>query len=441
MSVLKPTALRGGAKRIAVFCMLVALAAGLAACRGFFGQAPIALIVLDTAGDDEVPVTVTFDISGSNDPDGTIATFELDFGDGSTEETGTDVSLPITHDYEEAGTFTVILTITDNDGRIGMVNEVVVIGPVMITFASQRIGDYDIYRMEGDGSDQGTVLNTADDELFPDLVRTTRDRIAYAAEDGISWNIHTMTTTGGSQAQLTTQTASNQIQPSWSSDGGTIAYTSNAAQTPSTTTWEIYTMTAAGGSQTVLTSQSPSWAIAPVFSPVNDDIVYVSNDSADGGSSLWWWDDSAGTAAELYDSPGRDGDASAALAGLGLTLNLPASAGISKPTWSPDGTKIAFSRERTAGGIVDIYVIDADGTGATNLEDYVDTEFGVTNTEITTDDDEFCPFWLEDGSGLAFVKPDTGGDYQIYKVTFETGAVTKLTDSAGDNVSPASNRP
>jgi Tol biopolymer transport system component len=437
MLALTRGAFRGGGKRIVALCLMAALVVGLAACRGFFGQAPIAFIVPDTGEDSEVPVIVTFDLSDSSDPDGTIASFELDFGDGSTAATGTDVSLPITHEYDTAGTYTVILTITDNDGRIGMDNAVLTIGPVMITFAAIRAGDYDIFRMEGDGSDQGAVLNTANDELFPDLVLGTRDKIAYAAEDGTSWNIWTMTTLGGGQSELTTQTPSNQIQPSWSNDGTMIAYASNAAQTPSTTTWQIYTMTAAGASQTQLTSQSPSWAIAPAYSPVNDDILFVSNKNADGGSSIWWWDDSLGAAVELYDSAGRDGDASPALSGVALGLDLPAGAGISKPKWSADGTKIAFSRERTVGGIIDIYVMDDDGTNAEPLEDYVDTEFGVTNTEITTDADEFCPFWLEDGSGLAFVREETGGDFQVYKVDFTTGAVTQLTES-GDNVSPAS---
>jgi len=439
MPAFKRTASRGGGKRLAVICLLVALALGLAACRGFFGQAPIALMVVDMSGDEEVPVAVTFDISGSNDPDGTIASFELDFGDGTAVETGTDVSIPIPpHDYEEAGTFTAILTVTDNDGRIGMTNAVVVIGPVMITFATRRSGQYDIYRMKGDGTEEGGVLVTADDELFPDLVRTTRDKIVYAGEDGTSWNIWSMTVTGGSRSQLTTQTLSRQIQPSWSADGSQIAYASNAAQTPSTTTWEIYTMTASGGTQTKLTSQSPSWAIAPVFSPVNDDIVFVSNESAIGDrSSLWLWDDSLGTATELYDSDGRDGDASPALTAPGLALNLPGSAGFSRPAWSPDGTKIAFSRERTVGGFIDIYVYDVALATAQSLEDYVTNVHGVTNTGITTDDHEFCPFWLEDGSGMAFVKPDGSGDYQIYKVSFTTGTVTKLTETV-DNVSPAS---
>jgi Tol biopolymer transport system component len=409
---------------------------GLAACRGFFGQAPIALLVKDAAGDQEVPVTITFDISGSNDPDGTIATYDLNFGDGSTHAAGTDVTDVITHEYGEDGDYTVLLTITDNDGRIGMMNAVVTVGPVMITFAANRVADYDIYRMLGDGSDQGAVNNTADDELFPDLLRGTRDKIAYAAEDGLSWNIWTMTVAGGSLNQLTLQTLSNQIQPSWSSDGSTIAYASNSEDGTSDSSWELFTMTAAGGAQTKLTTQTPSWAIAPAYSPVSDDILFVSNKTADGGSSIWLWEDSLSAATELYDSAGRDGDASPAVAIASTVLNLPANAGISKPAWSPDGSKIAFSRERGTGEI-DIYVMDADGLGAESLEDYVDS-LGVLNTNITTDDDEFCPYWLEDGSGICYVKAD-GGDYQIYKVTFATGAISALT-ATGNNVSPTSKR-
>jgi hypothetical protein len=424
-----------GKRRVVTALLLVALlGVGLAACRGFFGQAPIALLTADAGGDEEVPVTITFDISGSNDPDGVITTYELDFGDGSTAATGTDVTVPIAHAYEEAGTFTVLLTITDNDGRIGMTNAVVTIGPVMITFASDRLGNHDVYRMEADGTDLVSVYGSANDELFPDLKQKVRDRIAYAAEDGADWNIWTMTVDGGSRTQLT-QTASNQIQPDWSVDASTIAYASNESGE-----WEIHTMTALGTGHQQITSQTPSWAIAPVFSPVNDDFLFVSDkNSATGGSSIWLWDDSAGAPSELYDGPGRDGDASPALATAPATaLDLPAEAGFSRPTWSPDGTKIAFARERTDGGIVDVYVMDADGSDAESLEDYVDG-LGVLNTNITTNDDEFAPFWLEDDSGIAFVKEDAFGDFQIYKVDFATGVITALTGT-GNNVLPASKR-
>jgi Tol biopolymer transport system component len=42
--------------------------------------------------------------------------------------------------------------------------------------------------------------------------------------------------------------------------------------------------------------------------------------------------------------------------------------GYRTPTWSPDGTKIAVSRDRD--GNVDIYVMNADGTGLRRLTDH-----------------------------------------------------------------------
>ena len=72
-------------------------------------QAPIA-----EAGDDQTSVegaTVNFDGSGSYDPDGSIASYDWDFGDGTT---GTGVSP--SHDYSTADTYTTTLTVTDNGG-------------------------------------------------------------------------------------------------------------------------------------------------------------------------------------------------------------------------------------------------------------------------------------------------------------------------------------
>jgi len=434
-------------RRIMVAMLLCGLAFGIAACRGFFGQAPIALLEFTSNDDQEAPVVYVFDMSDSNDPDGLIVGYELDYGDGTAVDTGTDVLDTPTHEYDEAGTFEITLTVTDNDGRIGMVSRTITVGPAMITFSVDRDGngatwDYDIWQMKSDGSGPGAIyLNTGDEEVFPALVPTTRDRVAFASDADGDWDIFTISLAGGllGQNQLTEQTSS-EIQPSWSRDGLSIAFASNAADPSSPDRWEIWTMTAEGLSQAKLTSQSPSWAIAPSFSTVSDDILFVSNMDADGESSIWLWNSATDTASELFDGPGRDGDASPTgfEASLATGIGLPAVAGISKPVWNPTGTKIAFSSERLGfGGIIDIWVMDADGQNEVTLEAYVEAIIGTPLTGITTDGDEFCPFWLEDGSGLVFARRvNTGVLYDLYKVSFDDGSVTQLT-ATGDNVFPA----
>lgn len=74
-----------------------------------FNEPPVA----DAGGDKIVYVDeeVTFDASASSDPDGSIVSYEWDYGDGSTGSGETE-----THKYSEQRDYTVILTVTDNDG-------------------------------------------------------------------------------------------------------------------------------------------------------------------------------------------------------------------------------------------------------------------------------------------------------------------------------------
>ena len=57
------------------------------------------------------PVTVNVNAAGSSDPDGSIASAVIDFGDGTTA-----MGLTASHTYKLSGTYTVRATITDNQG-------------------------------------------------------------------------------------------------------------------------------------------------------------------------------------------------------------------------------------------------------------------------------------------------------------------------------------
>lgn len=79
-----------------------------------------------TSTTDDLKVSV--DASGSNDPDGTVASYDWDWGDGSDGGTGSTTS----HTYATAGTYTIKLTVTDNDGATDSISHDVTTNPVTI---------------------------------------------------------------------------------------------------------------------------------------------------------------------------------------------------------------------------------------------------------------------------------------------------------------------
>ncbi|MCX2747523.1 fibronectin type III domain-containing protein [Arthrobacter sp. MI7-26] len=81
-------------------------------------QPPTAAFTSSTSG-----LTATFDGSASTDPNGTVASYSWDFGDGSPAGTGVKPS----HTYTAGGTYQVKLTVTDNGGLTGTVTHPVTV--------------------------------------------------------------------------------------------------------------------------------------------------------------------------------------------------------------------------------------------------------------------------------------------------------------------------
>jgi large repetitive protein len=73
-------------------------------------QGPVAVFSATAA---PVGQPLTFDASGSSDPDGTVASYRWNFGDGSSQTTS---SPTVTHTYMSTSTSRVTLTVTDDAG-------------------------------------------------------------------------------------------------------------------------------------------------------------------------------------------------------------------------------------------------------------------------------------------------------------------------------------
>ena len=102
---------------------------------------------------------------------------------------------------------------------------------------------------------------------------------------------------------------------------------------------------------------------------------------------------------------------SAANAGVPTLLtNAPQS--VSKAAWSPDGSRLAFTCVVDAGNS-DICVINANGTGFTRLTSDPGQDAG--------------PAWKPDGSRIAFATTRYGGAYELATMNSDGGDVTRLS--------------
>jgi Tol biopolymer transport system component len=86
------------------------------------------------------------------------------------------------------------------------------------------------------------------------------------------------------------------------------------------------------------------------------------------------------------------------------------------PSWSPDGTKIAFRSDRDPAGI---YVMNADGSGETNISN---------NPPVSH------PSWSPDGTKIAFQRY-IDGNWEIYVMNADGSGQTNISNNPADDVS------
>ncbi len=269
--------------------------------------------------------------------------------------------------------------------------------PEKIAFETLRDGNYEIYLMDPDGSDQTNLTNNPAKDVAPAWSPDGR-RIAFVSDREGNEEIYVMNRDGTSIVRLTNNPA-NDGWPTWSPDGARIAFQSDreGGEDPR---FDIYVMNADGSGQTRITSD-PTHDRWPAWSPDGSRIAFTSN--------------RLGVKKVYVMSP--DGSNQTRLSHLDVGYDDRYS------TWAPDG-RITFVSNRPDPGQSDdsIYIMNANGSRVRMLTD--------------SDAGDWLARWSPDGAQFAFYS-DRDGDKNIYSKTLATGAETRLTDNPSDEEYPA----
>ncbi|WP_217915670.1 TolB family protein [Miltoncostaea marina] len=216
-------------------------------------------------------------------------------------------------------------------------------------------------------------------------------------------------------------------EPSWSPDGRRIAF---SRTTDGGRRWEIHAVTA-DGRRIVRVTRAGGFALDPAWSPDGRLIAFAGDggriESTGCSSAVWvvrpdgtglrrllrdayapaWSPEGRRLAVTRDDARGRPRVLIAPAAG-GRARPLTAGAA---PSWSPDGRRLVVARDG------DLYLVDADGTGAYRL----------TRTPWA----ELDPAWSPDGRWIA-VYAVRHGRQDLYLVPAAGGPARRITRSGPD---------
>ena len=157
---------------------------------------------------------MVFSGSGSADPDGSIQSYAWNFGDGVTT-----TESAVSHTYTKTGTYTAVLTVTDNRGATNTAQVVIVVSEPLpvITAMQPQGGSYNSHstvritaavKVEGKPASGVTVVFS----MVKPNGRATTSKTVKTGSDGIAaWSYQTTTSDPAGQYTVTA-TATNSSQ-------------------------------------------------------------------------------------------------------------------------------------------------------------------------------------------------------------------------------------
>ena len=290
-----------------------------------------------------------------------------------------------------------------SDGKIAFVRE------------NAATSNGDIYVIDENGNNETRLTNTARFEGAP-VWSPDGGKIAFVALDGVKGDIYVMDADGTNQVRLAPSPEETRSSPAWSPDGDRMVFLS-APDYFEPYEYDIYVMDADGTEQTRLTynSRGTSGAVTHTYS-----LVWSPDGKRIGFSSatFTYTEPDPDSSAEPASAPaeGLTGIYISSADGTGmckLTSISDAYPEAARPTWSPDGNKIAFYDPSA------IYLINDDGTGRKEL------------TGNITDPPQHA--WSPDGERIAFVNR-----FDLYVINADGSGMRRLTNTPGPEEEEAS---